>query len=60
MSNQKAEHPLHKGFYAVKILKGQFLNPAPEHEGERVLWADGSAHSFPEFDEEYVTVLRRL
>lgn len=48
------------GFSPVLIKLSDWLNPAPEHEGELIIWADGSAHTMPEADTEYVTVLRRF
>lgn len=48
------------GFVPVRIAWSEFVDPQPEHEGERVLWADGSAHSFPEDDSDELTVLRRI
>lgn len=46
------------GFTPVQVKYSEWLNPAPEHEGERILWSDGSAHGVPEDDSEFVTVLR--
>ena len=48
------------GFAPVQVKFSEWLNPDPMREGERILWADGSAHSLPENDSEYLTVLRRV
>ncbi len=47
-------------FIPVRIPFKDWLNPLPDREGERVLWSDGTVHNFPERDEEYITVLRRV
>lgn len=47
-------------FVAVRVKRSEWANPAPEHAGERILWADGSAHGIPEDGSEFVTVLRRV
>ena len=60
MSMQNLEHPKHPGFYVVRILLSEWLNPRPEHDGERVLWSDGSARSWIESPGDEVEVLRRL
>ena len=55
------EHPSYPGFCAVPSSFDEWLNNMhPERDGERVLWADGSAHGFPEFPVEQITVLRRV
>ena len=54
------EHPRHPGFYAVRILLSEWLNPRPEHEGERVLWSDGTARNWIEAPGGEIKVLRRL
>jgi hypothetical protein len=51
--------PCESEFVPVRVRFIDWLNPTdPLHEGERILWADGSIHNFPEDEGEYVTVLR--
>lgn len=52
-----ADYP---GFMPVTMRHGEWLSQGPEHDGERILWSDGSVHGFPEYVSEYVTVLRRI
>ena len=47
-------------FIPVEIPWEEWINRLPEHEGERVLWSDGSARGCPETDARTVTVLRRV
>ena len=47
------------GFDPVTISFNEWRNPRPEHEGERVIWDDGTLHSFPQHPSETVVVLRR-
>ncbi|MNU94322.1 hypothetical protein D3C71_843000 [compost metagenome] len=55
------EHPGYPGFAAVQVPTATWLHPVdPSREGERVLWADGSAHGWPEREAATVTVLRRV
>lgn len=42
----------------VEIPFADWINPLPKHEGERIVWSDGSAHSLPELDTSTVVVLR--
>jgi hypothetical protein len=46
-------------FVPTAVKYEEWLKPAPEHEGERIVWRDGSVHGAPEDDSEFVTVLRR-
>ena len=48
-----------RGFFPVRTSVHAWLNPQPMHEGERVLWADGSAHNWPETTSDEIVVLRR-
>lgn len=49
------------GFKVVRVPFSEWANPADaSHEGERVLWPDGTARGFPEDRSEYVNVLRRI
>jgi hypothetical protein len=48
-------------FRAVQVPFNEWIDPPnPIHEGERVLWSDGTARVIPERETEIVTVLRRL
>lgn len=42
----------------VVITLDEFLMPHPEHEGEQVVWRDGTLHALPEDDSDAVTVMR--
>jgi hypothetical protein len=51
--------PTLKDFMPVMVKYSDWLRPDPMHQGERILWSDGSVHGLPENESEYVTVLRR-
>ena len=46
-------------FIPIEIPLRDWLHPLPEHEGERIVWSDGSVHGCPEDAAHTVTVLRR-
>jgi hypothetical protein len=48
------------GFVPVSIRYADWLCRAANHDGERIIWSDGSLHIMPETDSEYITVLMRL
>lgn len=58
-SSIETQSSAYPGFVSVSISFLEWANPPPNREGERVLWADGTAHNFPEFNSETVVVLRR-
>jgi len=47
-------------FVEVQITHDEFLNPLPEHCGERVKWSDGTLHGVPESTNGPIIVLRRV
>lgn len=48
------------GYYPVDIPRTEWLDPKPQHRGERVLWPDGRSRTYAPEEGETVKVLRRV